>query len=226
MTFLVKICGLSTMATMEAALDAGVDMVGLVFYPRSPRHVSLAEAATLSGRTCGRAAVVALTVDADDAFLSDLMRDLKPDVIQLHGRETVARVAEVRDRFNVRTMKAVGVASPDDVETVRSFAPVSDYLLVDAKPPKDPSALPGGNGLTFDWRLVQGLDPGRPVLLSGGLTDATVAEAIHLTGLPGVDVSSGVESAPGVKDAEKIRAFVAAARAAGGPGVGVMRTGT
>lgn len=222
MTFLVKICGLTTMVAVETALDSGADMIGLVFFAKSPRDLTLAQAAALSGRTCGRAAVVALAVDPDDSFLADLMRDLKPDIVQLHGAETPERVADIRERFRVKTMKAIGVASMADIAGIPTHAAVSDFLLVDAKPPKDPSALPGGNGLTFDWRLVKGLDPGKPVLLSGGLTPENVGEAIRLTGLSGVDVSSGVESAPGIKDHNRIRAFVEAARAAGGPGVGVM----
>lgn len=218
MPLLVKICGITTMAAMDAALDAGADMVGVVFFPKSPRNVSLATGCALAGRTCGRAGVVALTVDPDDDFLAAIAANLKPDLVQLHGAETPERVADIRERFKLRVMKAIGVAEAADLAAIPAFAAVSDMLLVDAKPPKTAEALPGGNGLTFDWRLVAGLDPGRPVMLSGGLHAGNVAEAIRLTRLSGVDVSSGVESRPGVKDPDKIRAFVAAARASGAEG--------
>lgn len=213
MPLLVKICGIKTMAAMETALNAGADMVGLVLFAKSPRNVSLATACTLSGRTCGRAAVVALAVDPDDDLLTLVMRDLKPDLIQLHGKETPERVSDVRQRFKVRVMKAIGVAASTDLDAIPAYAAVSDMLLVDAKAPKD-AAHPGGNGITFDWDLVAGLDPGVPVMLSGGLDPDNVADAIHRTRLSGVDVSSGVESAPGIKDADKIKAFIAAARRA------------
>jgi phosphoribosylanthranilate isomerase len=218
MPLLVKICGITSMPAMETALDAGADMVGLVFFPKSPRNVSLATACTLAGRTCGRAGVVALTVDPTDDFLAAVMANLKPDLIQLHGAESVERVADIRQRFKARVMKVIGVAEKADLDPLPAYADVSDLLLLDAKPPKTADALPGGNGLPFDWRLVAGLDPGRPVMLSGGLDPGNVAEAIRLTGLSGVDVSSGVESRPGVKDPEKIRAFVAAARATAAEG--------
>ncbi len=213
MPLLVKICGITTMAAMDAALDAGADMVGVVFFAKSPRNVSLATGCALAGRTCGRAGVVALVVDPDDAFLGQIAANLKPDLVQLHGHETPERVADIRERFKLRVMKAIGVAEAADLAPIPAYAAVSDMLLVDAKPPKTAEALPGGNGLTFDWRLVAGLDPGRPVMLSGGLNADNVAEAIRLTRLTGVDVSSGVESRPGIKDPDKIRAFVAAARA-------------
>lgn len=218
MPLLVKICGIRTMRTVDVALEAGADMIGVVFFEKSPRHVSLATACALAGRTCGQAGVVALTVDPTDAFLADVMANLKPDLLQLHGAETPERVADIRSRFHVRVMKAIGVAEAADLAPVRDFAAVSDMILVDAKPPKTAEALPGGNGLTFDWRLVAGLDPGCPVMLSGGLHPGNVAEAIRLTRLSGVDVSSGVESSPGQKDPDKIRAFVAAARQTQGEG--------
>lgn len=218
MPLLVKICGIRTMRTVDVALEAGADMIGVVFFEKSPRHVSLATACALAGRTCGRAGVVALTVDPTDAFLAEVMASLKPDLLQLHGAETPERVADIRSRFKVRVMKAIGVAEAADIAPVRDFAAVSDLILVDAKPRKTADALPGGNGLTFDWRLVAGLDPGRPVMLSGGLHPGNVAEAIRLTRLSGVDVSSGVESSPGQKDPDKIRAFVAAARQTQGEG--------
>lgn len=214
MPLLVKICGITTMRTVDVALEAGADMIGVVFFAKSPRNVSLATACALAGRTCGRAGVVALTVDPTDDFVADVMASLKPDLLQLHGSETPERVADIRARFKVRVMKAVGVAEAADLAPIRDYAAVSDLILVDAKPPRTPDALPGGNGLTFDWRLVAGLDPGRPVMLSGGLHPGNVGDAVRLTRLSGVDVSSGVESAPGIKDPDKIRAFVAAARTA------------
>lgn len=218
MSLIVKICGVRSAAAMDAALQAGADMVGLVFYPRSPRNVMVPEAGGLAARARGRAEVVTLTVDADDASLGTIVGAVKPDILQLHGSESPERVAEIRTRFGVRVMKAIGIAERDDLAVLSHYASVADLLLVDAKPPTSPGALPGGNGLAFDWRLVAGLDPGLPVVLSGGLTPETVADAVRLTRLQGVDVSSGVESTPGIKDPGKIRAFVAAARRAAGEG--------
>lgn len=209
----VKICGLSTAASLEAALEAGADMVGLVFFPTSPRHVSLGQARELAGQARGRARIVALTVDADDRLLEAIVAAATPDVLQLHGRETPARVAAVAKRFGVATMKAIGVAGPSDLSAAKPYAGVADMILFDAKPPKD-AHLPGGNGLAFDWRLLAGFAGETPYLLSGGLTPDNVGEAIALSGAKGVDVSSGVERAPGVKDNSKIAAFVARARAA------------
>jgi phosphoribosylanthranilate isomerase len=211
---LVKICGLSTPETLDAAVEAGADMVGLVHFVRSPRHVEAATAAGLAERARGRAQVVLLLVDPDDATLAALLPAIRPDLLQLHGHESVQRVADIKARFGVPVMKAVGISGPGDVAELLAQGMVADRLLVDAKPPADPGSLPGGNGLTFDWRLVAGLDPGPPMMLSGGLTAANVGAAIALTGLGGVDVSSGVESAPGVKDNGRIAAFVAAAREA------------
>lgn len=218
MSLLVKICGITTPTAIDAAVTAGADMIGLVFFARSPRHVSLETARALSAHAAARARIVALTVDADDDFLATLAATLKPDIVQLHGEESPARVAAIRSALAIPVMKAVGVAEAADLAAINAYAEVSDLLLVDAKPPRTAQALPGGNGLTFDWRLVAGLDPGRPVMLSGGLHPGNVAEAIRLTRLAGVDVSSGVESMPGHKDPDRIRAFVAAARAAQGEG--------
>ncbi|HYF56516.1 MAG TPA: phosphoribosylanthranilate isomerase [Salinarimonas sp.] len=214
MTPLVKICGLSTPETVDAALDAGADMIGLVRFPKSPRHVELETGAALAGRARGRADVVALLVDPDDAELARTLEALRPDLLQLHGRESPERVADIRARFGVTVMKAVGIAGPGDVAGLAAYAAVADRLLVDAKPPADAGALPGGNGLSFDWRLVAGLDPGRPLMLSGGLDAGNVGKALRLTGLAGVDVSSGVEHKPGQKSPERIAAFVRAARSA------------
>lgn len=214
----VKICGLSTRETLQAALDAGADMVGFVRFPRSPRHVELDAARDLARLAKGRALVVALVVDADDSELAAIVEAMAPDLLQLHGRERPERVAEIRARFAVPLMKAMGVGEPADLDALAPYARVADRLLLDAKPPKVPGALPGGNGLSFDWRLIEGLaqrlDPPVPFMLSGGLTPENVGEAVALTRVSGVDVSSGVESAPGVKDAARIFAFVEAARAA------------
>jgi phosphoribosylanthranilate isomerase len=213
MSFLVKICGLRTVETLDAALAAGADMVGFVFFSRSPRHLTLAEARTLSRHVRGRAAIVALTVDAPDAVLADIVDAAGPDLLQLHGSERPARVADIRRRLGRPVMKAIGIAGPADLEGIQAYGAVVDRLLFDAKAPKD-ARHPGGNGLAFDWNLLAGLDARKPAMLSGGLDLSNVADAIGITGLPGVDVSSGVESAPGIKDPERIAAFVAAARAA------------
>lgn len=214
MTPLVKICGLGTPDAVDAALAAGADMIGLVRFPKSPRHVGLEEGRALSARAKGKAARVALVVDADDAALEAVVAALDPDLIQLHGAETPERVAAIRARFGRPVMKAVGIADPADLDAIERYADVADRVLLDAKPPPRAEALPGGNGLAFDWRLVAGLDPQRPFMLSGGLSPETVAAAIELTGVRAVDVSSGVETRPGRKSPEKIAAFVKAARAA------------
>jgi phosphoribosylanthranilate isomerase len=214
MAVLVKICGLSTPETLDAALDAGADMVGLVFYARSPRHVMLSQANRLAAQARGRAMIVALVVDVDDVTLNDIRREVHPDLWQLHGRETIERARAIRMATGTPVMKAIGIRSAADVAEARLYLPAADRLLLDAKPPADPSALPGGNGLTFDWRLVADLSPPLPFMLSGGLTPETVATAIGLVRPQAVDVSSGVESAPGVKDVSKIRAFLTAVRAA------------
>jgi phosphoribosylanthranilate isomerase len=214
MPFLVKICGLSTIETLDAALDAGADMIGLVRFPRSPRHVGLDQGRALSERALGRAQRVALLVDPTDEDLAATMAALSPDLVQLHGHETPERVAAIRARTGLPVMKAIGIGDDKDLAGIPAHAAVADRLLLDAKPPRDAGALPGGNGLSFDWRLIAALDPGRPIMLSGGLNPQNVGEAIGLTGMRGVDVSSGVESAPGVKDPDRIAAFVKAARAA------------
>jgi phosphoribosylanthranilate isomerase len=216
MSLIVKICGLSTSETIEAALAAGADELGFVFFPKSPRHVDLAQAARFAAQVGPRAARVALGVDASDSVLAAIVEALRPDLLQLHGRETPVRVAEIRTRFGIPVMKAVGVSGPGDLARAADYLPVVDRLLFDAKPPRD-AALPGGNGVSFDWRLLAGLDLPKPYMLSGGLDPANVATAIAVTGAPGVDVSSGVERAPGVKDPALIHAFVAAARTAAPP---------
>ncbi len=213
MTPVVKICGLSTAATLDAALDAGADMVGFVFFPKSPRHIDWATARALGHQARGRAKIVALSVDADDDTLKRIADALAPDLMQLHGSETPARVKRIGELCARPTMKAIGVATHADLARAELYEGVADTLLIDAKPPKG-AALPGGNGRPFDWGLTHNFDPSRPWLLSGGLDPDTVAAAIGLSGARGVDVSSGVESAPGVKDPARIRAFVAAARRA------------
>lgn len=209
----VKICGLSTAEALDAALEAGADLVGFVHFPRSPRHVPLEAAPALVARVGGRARTVLLLVDPDDATLDAAVAAFRPDIIQLHGRETPERVAEIRARTGRPVMKALPVARAEDLAQVPAYARVADRLLFDAKPLPD-DALPGGNGRPFDWRLLAGLDPGRPVMLSGGLDAGNVSQALSVIRLDGVDVSSGVETAPGVKSADKIFAFVRAARAA------------
>lgn len=217
MTLDVKICGLKTEEAVAAALEAGADMVGFVFFPKSPRNVAIAEAALLAETARGRAIIVALAVDPDDALVAAIASGLRPDLLQLHGHESPERCAAIRAATGLPIMKAIPVAEAEDLAIVPAYVPHVDRFLFDAKPPKRPDALPGGNGLAFDWRLIAGLDPGRPFMLSGGLDPETVAAAITTTGVGGVDVSSGVESAPGVKDPVKIRAFVARARAAAQP---------
>ena len=213
MTLLVKICGLSAPESVDAALDAGADMVGFVFFAASPRHVGLDVARALGARVAGRACKVALSVDADDAALEAGIAALKPDLLQLHGRETPDRVAAVKSRFRLPVMKAIAVAARSDLAIVPAYAKVADRLLFDARAPRD-ATRPGGLGTPFDWRLLKDIDLAIPFMLSGGLSADNVGEALRITRAPGVDVSSGVERAPGVKDAGKICAFVAAARAA------------
>jgi phosphoribosylanthranilate isomerase len=214
MSTLVKICGLSTPETLNAALQAGADLVGFVRFPKSPRHVELETARLLSAQAQGRAERVALVVDADDRELAAIVNAIGPDLIQLHGGETPERVRAIRARFGRPVMKAVGLAERADLAALEPYRGIADRLLLDAKPPPTSEALPGGNGLTFDWRLLVGLDPRLTFMLSGGLTSETVGTAIALTGARAVDVSSGVETRPGEKDPAKIEAFVRAARAA------------
>ena len=207
----VKICGLRPPADVEAVAEAGAAYAGFVFFAKSPRNLTLTEARTAALAAPVGLAKVALRVDADDATLDRITGEVPLDMLQLHGRESPDRVAEVRARYGLPVMKAVGVAEAGDLAAVLDYSLVADQILVDAKPPKD-AVLPGGNGLTFDWRLVAQRRWLRPWMLAGGLTPENVAEAIQLTNARQVDVSSGVESAPGVKDHAKIRAFVKAAR--------------
>lgn len=207
----VKICGLSTACTLRAALGAGADLVGFVFFPPSPRHLALETARRLAADARGRAAVVALTVDAPDEDLDRIVAAVDPDWLQLHGRETPERVRAVKARTGRRVVKAVGVSGPDDAAAARAYAGAADRILFDAKAPRG-AALPGGNGRAFDWTALAGLDLPVPFMLSGGLTLANLREALAVTGAPAVDVSSGVESAPGVKDPDRIRAFIETVR--------------
>ena len=208
----VKICGLRTAADIQVAAAAGAAYVGLVFFAKSPRNLAPEAAAQLALEVPEGICKVALTVDADDATLDHLLQTVPLDMLQLHGKESPERVAAIRARYGLPVMKAVGVAGPEDLAQIDLYSQVADQLLIDAKPPKG-AELPGGNGLAFDWRLLAGRKYWqRPWMLAGGLTPENVADAIRLTGARQVDVSSGVESAPGVKDAGLIRAFVEAAR--------------
>ena len=207
----VKICGLTEAMHVAAAVDAGARFLGFVFFPKSPRAVTPEQAAVLAADVPVGVARVGLFVDPDDALLDAVLSAVPLDVIQLHGHETPDRVAAVKARCGLPVMKAIGLSGPEDLSQLIDYGVVADMLLVDAKPPKD-AVLPGGNGLAFDWRLLSGRRWLRPWMLAGGLTPENVAEAVRLTGAPIVDVSSGVESAPGVKDVARIRAFVAAAK--------------
>ncbi len=205
----VKICGLRTEADVLSVARAGAAYAGFVFFARSPRHLTLDQARSAALAAPPGLAKVALTVDAEDAALDAIVEGVPLDMLQLHGHETPDRVAQVRARYGLPVMKAVGVADEGDLAAIVDYLAVADQVLIDAKPPRD-AALPGGNGLAFDWRLLAGRRWPKPWMLAGGLTAANVAEALRLTGARQVDVSSGVESAPGVKDAALIAAFVAA----------------
>lgn len=206
----VKICGLRTVADVAAVAAAGAAYAGFNFFPKSPRYVTVDEARTLALQAPEGLCKVALVVDAEDAVLDAIVGAVPLDMLQLHGHESPERVAEVKARFGLPVMKVIGVAGEADLAALTEYSLVADQILIDAKPPKD-AVLPGGNGLTFDWRLLVGRKWLRPWMLAGGLTAGNVAEAIRLTGARQVDVASGVESAPGVKDAARIAAFVRAA---------------
>ena len=209
----VKICGLCRHEDVTAVADAGASYGGFVFFPKSPRNVSIAQARDLALGAPVGLAKVALVVNADDAMLDAITAEVPLDMLQLHGSESPARVAEVKARYGLPVMKAVGVGGPEDLAAIDVYAEVADQLLIDAKPPKG-ADLPGGNGLAFDWQLLAGRKYWSvPWMLAGGLTPDNAAEAVLRTGTRQLDVSSGVESAPGVKDAAQIAAFVAAAQA-------------
>jgi phosphoribosylanthranilate isomerase len=207
----VKICGLKSEAALQAALDGGADFVGLVFFPPSPRNVLPATAKVLAHKARGRAEIVALVVDPDDALLDTIMAWVDPDLLQLHGGETPARAAEIRRRCGRPVMKAIKVETAEDVRAALGYRDAADLILFDARAPAD-STRPGGNGAPFDWRTLLGVKDQVRFALSGGLTPDNVAEAIRTTGATIVDVSSGVESSPGEKDPELIRRFLRAAR--------------
>ncbi|MDE0175568.1 MAG: phosphoribosylanthranilate isomerase [Defluviicoccus sp.] len=211
----VKICGVSTVDVLEAAVSEGASDVGLVFFPRSPRNVSAEQAAALSAAAPDDVTVVGLFVDPPDETLESVLSVARLDLLQLHGSESPERVAAIRRRTGKPAMKAIKVAGPDDIAAARRYDGIADRLLFDAKAPSTEGRyMPGGNALTFDWRMLAGLDWPCPWMLSGGLTPETVADAIRTSGAPGVDVSSGVESAPGVKDTSLIAAFIRAAEGA------------
>ena len=207
----VKICGLTRPEDVSAAAEAGAAYGGFVFFPKSPRNLSPDVARDLALLAPPGLAKVALVVDATDDLLDAICEAVPLDMLQLHGKESPERVAAVRTRYGLPVMKAVGVATEADLPKIGLYAQVADQILVDAKPPKG-AALPGGNGVAFDWRLIAGREWARPWMLAGGLSPENVAEAVRLTGARQVDVSSGVESAPGIKDAARIAAFIAAAR--------------
>src|SRR5437588_1137464 len=212
MSLIVKICGLSTPETLDVALDAGADMVGFVFFPPSPRHLGFETARELGKHVRRRAVKVALTVDADDATLASIVEVLQPDILQLHGRETAARLRDIKQKFGLEVMKALAVETAADLASLPFYAAAADRILFDAVAPKE-ATRPGGLGAVFDWHVLENLDLKLPFMVSGGLHAGNVAEAVRVTRAGGVDVSSGVERSPGIKDPEMIRAFIRAARA-------------
>ena len=211
MTLLVKICGLKSPETLDVAIEGGADMVGFVFFPPSPRHLGLESARALGERVRGRALKVALCVDASDAELDAIVAALNPDLLQLHGEETPARVSAVRGRFGLPVMKALPIAERGDLSAIARYAASADRLIFDARAPRE-ATRPGGLGRRFDWRLLEHVETDLPFMLSGGLDADNVSEALRITRATAVDVSSGIERAPGEKDPDKIRAFIRAAR--------------
>ncbi|MGD1876517.1 MAG: phosphoribosylanthranilate isomerase [Kiloniellaceae bacterium] len=213
MSVQVKICGISTPEAMPAAVDGGAAFVGLVFYPPSPRAVTPEQAAPLAALVPKGVVKTALLVDADDATIEAILKDVPLDLLQLHGAENPERVAEIKDRFGLPVMKVVKLRQAGDLEAVEPFLAVADRLLFDAKPPADmKEALPGGNAVAFDWSILAGTTWPLPWMLAGGLTPQNVARAVAISGAPAVDVSSGVEDAPGRKSLSKIKAFLDACR--------------
>ncbi|AZO26660.1 MULTISPECIES: phosphoribosylanthranilate isomerase [Mesorhizobium] len=213
MTLDIKICGLKTDAAMAAALAGGASHVGFIFFARSPRYIEPVDAGRLRRAAIGKAKAVAVTVDADDAFLDEIVAGMRPDMLQLHGAETSERVAELKARYGLPVMKVLSVSEAADLDRLKPYIGIADRFMFDAKPPKG-SQLPGGNGVAFDWRILAGLDAGLDYMLSGGLNAANVGDALRLANPPGIDISSGVESAPGVKDPALIEQFFRAVRAA------------
>ncbi|CAN7155095.1 phosphoribosylanthranilate isomerase [Mesorhizobium caraganae] len=209
----IKICGLKTDEAMAAALAGGASHVGFIFFAKSPRYVEPAQAGRLRQAAIGKAKAVAVTVDADDAFLDEIVAEMRPDMLQLHGAETPERVAELKARYGLPVMKVFSVSEAADLERLKPFIGIADRFMFDAKPPKG-SQLPGGNGVAFDWRILAGLDAGLDYMLSGGLNAANIGDALRSANPPAIDISSGVESAPGVKDPALIEQFFRAVRAA------------
>ena len=209
----VKICGIKTAATLNVALEEGAEYIGLVFFPRSPRHVDIATALDLADRARGQTKIVGLFVDPDDRALDAIVEKVQPDVLQLHGDESSPRVKEIRCRFHLPVFKALKVETAQHVRRADAYQGAADLIIFDAKPPKG-AVLPGGNGETFDWRLLDAVKGRLNFMLSGGLRPDNVLAAIQTTGARAVDVSSGVESAPGVKDPELIRRFLRAVKTA------------
>ncbi|TPJ83174.1 MULTISPECIES: phosphoribosylanthranilate isomerase [unclassified Mesorhizobium] len=213
MTLDIKICGLKTDAAMAAALAGGASHVGFIFFAKSPRYVEPAEAGRLRQAARGKALAAAVSVDADDAFLDEIVAKMQPDMLQLHGSETPERVTEIKARYGLPVMKALPISEAADIDRIKPFIGIADRFLLDSKPPKG-SQLPGGNGVAFDWRILAGLDAGLEYMLSGGLNAANIGDALRQANPPGIDVSSGVESAPGVKEPALIEQFFRAVRAA------------
>ncbi|HMB48815.1 MAG TPA: phosphoribosylanthranilate isomerase [Afifellaceae bacterium] len=211
MTTEIKICGLKDPEALETAIEAGADLAGMVFFARSPRNIEPVRAAELARRARGRIGLVALTVDADDRLIDEIAEVVKPDMVQFHGSESAERVETVRDRTGLGIIKVLGVSAPADLAAATPYASLCTRLLLDAKPPAS-ADRPGGLGEAFDWTLLEGYQPGLPWLLAGGLNAGNVVRALAVSAAPGVDVSSGVESAPGVKDPERIREFIRAVR--------------
>lgn len=202
----IKICGLKTPEAVTAALDGGATHIGFIFFPKSPRNVTPEQAAALRAAAAGRAKVVAVTVDADDAMLDEIVATVKPDMLQLHGTETPERVSAVKTRYDLPVMKAFAIREASDLNAIAPYKGIADRFLFDAKPPKG-AELPGGNGVSFDWDLLAALDGDVDYMLSGGLNAGNIAEALLKTKAPGIDISSGVESAPGEKDVHLIEEF-------------------
>ncbi|APY13839.1 phosphoribosylanthranilate isomerase [Brucella sp. 10RB9214] len=202
----IKICGLKTPEAVAAALDGGATHIGFIFFPKSPRHITPDAAARLRAAATGRAVAVAVTVDADDETLDEIVKTVRPDMLQLHGGETPERVRFLKARYNLPVMKAFSIREAGDLEAIAPYRGIADRFLFDAKPPKG-SELPGGNGISFDWNLLAALDADIDYMLSGGLNADNIAEALLKTGAPGIDISSGVECAPGEKDVRLIENF-------------------
>lgn len=203
-----KICGLTTPETVDAALRGGAAYLGFVFFSKSPRNIALNVAADLAAPARGHAGIVALVVDCDDDVIDEIVQQVGPDILQLHGHESPKRTAQIKARFERKVWKAIAVATADDVGAAVPYGDAADSVLFDARPPPGSASLPGGNGLTFDWRILEGEAAKRKFVLAGGLTPDNVAAAVKLTGASVVDVSSGVESAPGLKDPGLIRHFL------------------